>query len=689
MNNTIQIPDLVNPYIGTLSHLLKSTAPEVLLPFSYIRSCPIVKDCCDYYSNDRIEGFPIGKASVMPGISGDFENTFDHAQEEARCYAQTLILEKNEIKSEATVTMHTHLYRFSGADELLLCCPNEEGIFPGEKEIKIHTPAQDGEKKHPGEFIVLTFDKPFTIKKKSECEYILYFSEKKFEVYAGVSYISFEKAKQSLENEVSDFDSAKKQAFDVWNKLLSRFRIHGNTRDKQIVFYTAVYHVFRRMVDFGEYGDYYSGFAGEVKSGEHFYTIDPLWDTFRTPHPLRMIMNREEEEQMLQSYVDMYTQSGLMPSFVDQYKEIPPMIGFHAAALFADAFVKGLTADYETAYEGIKKNALEQTMLPTNCDQPVTELDICYFEKGFFPALGKGEKETIPQVHSFEKRQAVSVTLEHAYDDWCVAQLAKALGKEDDFEFFMKRSHNWKNVYNTDTGFMAPRSIDGKWVEDFDPMRGGGQGGRDFFTENNGFTWLWAVPHDLTGLFELMGGKEIAEKRLDDLFRVGCTFSNEKYEYMAQFPDSTGLIGQFCMGNEPSFHIPYLYNYLGQSWKGQKRLREMMDLWFVNQPYGIPGDEDEGTLSGWLVFSALGFYPVCQGKTEYAIGTPLFDKASVDVGKGRFFTVRSEGAGDGLRYIQSAALNGKELDKPFISHEDIITGGELVLIMGNTPRKNW
>jgi predicted alpha-1,2-mannosidase len=215
-------------------------------------------------------------------------------------------------------------------------------------------------------------------------------------------------------------------------------------------------------------------------------------------------------------------------------------------------------------------------------------------------------------------------------------------------------------------------------------MYSGGQGGRDYFAENNGYTWQWAVQHEPEALFALMGGQAEAEKKLDALFRLG-TAPKSKYVYMGQFPDSTGLMGQFCMGNEPSFHIPYLYDYMGKPWKAQKRLRDLMDIWFTNAPTGLCGDEDEGALSGWFVFSALGFYPVNPALPVYALGTPLFDSASLSLAGGKTFTVSSKGAGDGKRYIKSASFNGKPLTSPFITQEMFDKGGDLVLEMDSRP----
>ncbi|MDR3120687.1 MAG: GH92 family glycosyl hydrolase [Clostridiales bacterium] len=703
--------DLVNPYIGSISHLLKSTLPEVLVPYSYIRACPRVGESNDSYSNDLIYCFQLGMAGIMPGRSGDFRNTYDHAREKVRCYQSDFRLEKYGIRVESAVTRHAHLYRFHNAPEVRLSGPEGSEIAIDGDTARIHVPVRDEGRDLPGEFIVLKANRPFQLAQPgaaasstSTARIAAWESPAApppvavtlaidpavaTEFYAAVSYISYDKAEESLRREVTDFDAAVAGAYQIWNDLLGRFQVEGNTEDRRIVFYTALYRVFRRMVDFGEYGRYFSGFDQKIHDGDHFYTIDPLWDTFRTPHPLRMLAAREDEEQMLQSYVDMYKQSGIMSSFTGKFSERPAMIGFHAAALFADAYAKGLKADYETAYEGIRKNAMEQGMLPhTSSKLRHTALEKCYLEKGYYPALKKDEVETTPNVNKFERRQSVSVTLEHAYDDWCTAKLARALGKEEDAAYFARRGENWRNLYHEGFGLFAPKDIDGDWFEGFDPMLGGGQGGRAWYAENNGYTWAWSVPHNIEGLIEIMGGPEQAERKLDELFRMNCG-PTSKYVYMGQFPDSTGLMGQFAMGNEPSFHIPYLYNYTGHAWKTQKRVRELMNVWYINSPIGICGDEDEGTLSGWLVFSALGFFPTCPGSPRYAIGSPLFDRASLDVGGGKRFTVISAGAGDGLRYIQSAKLNGKPLAAPFLDHSEIAAGGELVLVMGGEPVEVW
>lgn len=677
--------DYVNPYIGTISHMLASTRPEVMLPYGMARSTPVVKDCGDYYCNDRIQGYPMGLATVMPGKGGDFENTLDHSREDFRCYRMEAELEEHGITVASTVTAHVYVHRFTGADALRLDFSGGEAEEEG-GWIRIRMPIE-----HPSfpifQYVLIRVEGGAKVLSCEEGSWVLS-SPADVCILGAVSYISFEKAAESMEKETAgkDFMRIAAEAKAIWDAQLSKARVEGNTEEKKTVYYTALFRAFMRMTDYTEYGQYFSAYDGKVHDGV-FYTGDGLWDTFRCMHPLQLLLDPARHRDILESYNLMYRQSGLMPCFPGFTGDLPVMIGFHAASLFADAAAKGVEADYATAYEGIRKNAMEQSMFPWCCGKPLEAPDICYQEKGYFPALARGEEETCESGKTFERRQAVAVTLEHAYDDWCAARLAKRLGKKEDYEMFLKRGQNYRTLYNPENGWMSPKDSQGNWVEDFDPKFAGGMGGRDYTTENNTWTYTWSVFHDPEGLAELMGGKEEAVKRLDQHFREGFEWPESKYGYLGQFPDSTGLMGQFAMGNEPSFHIPYLYDYFGAPWKAQKKLRELMDIWFTDSPTGICGDEDGGAMSSWFVFSALGFYPVCPGKPEYALGTPLFDRAEIQVGDGRVFRVISPGAGEGKRYIRSAMLNGKPLERPFLTHEQIVSGGELVLEMDRRPTK--
>lgn len=682
--------DMTNPYIGSVSFLLQSTVPAVTLPYGMVKCYPIPLKNNDAYFNEHIKGFPAGFAVITPGKNGCFTPAVDHTRETCHCYYSSVYLEPGDILVEMCAAHHVHVYRITGGNEILISCM--EGMVKlVENCIQIQIPFNSYGRNFI-QYVVLDIEGADLNNTATYQD-----SEKKLYVTistsaicrAAVSYISFDKAYESLakETDEKEFDKLVSEAKGIWTELLGRIEIEGNTRDKQIAFYTALYRSFERMTNYGEYGTYF-GFDGQRHEGDYFYTNDGLWDTFRCMHPLQLLLDKKHQEEILESYNLMYRQSGNMPCFPQFGCDAPIMIGFHAAALFADALEKGLEADYATAYEGIKKNALTQTMIPWCCNEDATSLDKCYYEQGFFPALESDSKECEDKVNHFERRQSISVTLEHAYDDWCAAKLAKHLGFTEDYELFTKRSGNWQTLYNSEIGFMAPKTKDGSWVLDFDPKWSGGAGGREYTTENNSLIYTWFVPHDMETLIDKMGGRDKAIEKLDQLFEEGFLGEKRnKYEYITQFPDATGLMGQFSMGNEPAFHIPYLYNYLGCSWKSQKRLRDCMDIWFTNSPTGICGDEDGGAMSSWFVFSAMGFYPVCPGKAEYALGTPLFDKMTLKLENGNSFTVVSQGAGDGLRYIKKASLNGKELKAPFIKHEDLVSGGELVLHMTNIPVK--
>jgi predicted alpha-1,2-mannosidase len=354
--------------------------------------------------------------------------------------------------------------------------------------------------------------------------------------------------------------------------------------------------------------------------------------------------------------------------------------------LILDTYVKGYRDfDLDKAYEAVRKNATQATMIPWRRG-PLTSLDRVYFERGFFPALAKGESETVPEVNG-ERRQAVSVTLENSYDDWCVAQLARILGKHDDELYFTKLAHNYENLFNSEIGFMAPKSSDGRWVQGFDAKLGGGQGGRDYFTEMDAWVYTFAVQHDVAGLIRLMGGRDAFHAKLDRLFAE--QYGTSKFQFLGQFPDATGLVGLYAQGNEPSFHIPYLYDFSGQPWKTQYRVRQLMDVWYGDGPLGLPGDDDGGATSSWYVLSAMGFYPVCPGNPVYEIGSPIFERTTIRMGNGKLFTIVANHVSARNKYIQSAELNGKPLDQAWFRHADIADGGTLILEMADHPSLQW
>jgi len=445
------------------------------------------------------------------------------------------------------------------------------------------------------------------------------------------------------------------------------------------------------MINISEDGRYYSAFDGKVHDdgGKPFFTDDWVWDTYRATHPLRILIEPEMEKNMVQSYIRMAEQSpeGWMPTFPEVTGDSHRMNGNHAVSVVWDAYSKGLRGfDLDAAYKACKGALTEKSLLPWKKEK-LTTLDKFYTKNGYFPALKPGEVESCTEVNPAEKRQPVAVTLGTCYDDWCLAQIAKSLNKVVDYKFFMKRSLYYRNLFNPTTSFFHPKDMNGNFIEPFDYRFSGGQGGREYYDENNAWTYRWDVQHNIADLVKLMGGADKFTKNLNATFNE--PLGEGKYQFYNQFPDNTGSVGQFTMANEPSFHIPYLYNYAGQPWETQKRIRQLLKFWFRNDLMGVPGDEDGGGMSAFVVFSSMGFYPVTPGSGTYNIGSPLFSSVKIELGNNKVFEIEAQGCCEDNKYIQSAILNGKIWNKPWFSHSDIANGGKLVLVMGDKANRNW
>lgn len=717
--------DYVSPNIGGIGQLLTATIPYVQYPHGMARLYPVTTPgITDRYLADKIYGFPAGPALLMASVGATgtkpaaYASDFDHDFETATPYGYEADLLTSGIKAELTATPAAAIYRFtfpasdhghlalSLGQKATLTVVGDDAVEGSERVggpvaklahstgetreyfyAELSHPAsswqtwQNGKLDHTRELsggqIGFVTDSATT-------------AGQVIEVRVGVSYISTDQARRNLQEQIPDwdFDRVQDKARTVWNQALGAIQVEGGTEKQRTIFYTALYRSLLRMTDITEDGRYFSGYDHKVHEaeGHDFYVDDGTWDTFRSEHPLQTLLDAQQQEDMARSYIRMYQQSGWLPSFPSVAGEQAVMIGHHATEFILDLYAKGFRDfDVEAAYEGMRKNATETTLLPWS-RAPLTSLDRVYFDKGFFPALASGQKETVPQVTP-ERRQAVSVTIENSYDDWCVAQLAKALGKREDATYFTRLAHNYQNVFNPAIEFMAPRSADGKWVEPFDPVLGGGQGGRDYFTEMDAWTYTFGVQHDVAGLINLFGGRDAFNEKLDRLFVE--QYHTSKYSFLNQFPDSTGLVGLYAQGNEPSFHIPYLYDFSGQPWKTQRRVRQLMELWYGDGPRGIPGDEDGGAMSSWYVLSAMGFYPVCPGSPVYEIGSPIFASTSIRMGNGKIFRILANHVSAKDKYIESATLNGQPLNKPWFRYADIKDGGTLVLQMGDTPNTQW
>lgn len=693
----------VDPKIGAVGLILEPTRPTVHLPNSMVRVFPVRADQID----DQISYFPLTISShrqnwlfgLMP-YSGTiteqaWTKKFTSDNEKISPDFYSVLLENEGTAISFTPGAKTGFFNFSFAKKtdnyLRLQILNKGDINLDSKTSLSGVEEFRGMKA----YFYAECNAPLEIryqegKAKSKALLKIANQAKNVSFKYGISFISVAQAKQNLANEIPDWDMGKlhSKATDTWNKVLSQINVSGGTDAQKRVFYTSLYRSYERMVDINEYGKYYSAYDKKIHiSDKPFFVDNWLWDTYIALEPLQTILNPKMEGEKIQSYVQMYEQSGWMPSFALTFGDDPCMTGNHAAAWFLDCYNKGVNNfDLKKAYEGVKKNSLEATLLPWR-NGPATSLDTFYTQKGYMPALKPGEKETVKEVHGFEKRQSVSVTLENSFDDWCLAQLAKPSGYENDRKVFLNRAANYKNVFRADKGFVWPKDAEGNWIEPFDPKFSGGQGGREYFTENNAYTYNWDVKHDLNGMFDLMGGKEKAEEKLDDLFRA--SLGRSKYNLWYTFPDATGLVGQFVMGNEPSFHIPYIYNYLGSPWKTQKRVRMLMDTWYTDNLFGIPGDEDGGGMTAFVVFSMMGFFPVTPGIPVYSIGSPAFTAVSIKLDNGKTFTLNAKNNSAENKYIQSAELNGKVLNRAWFTHKELTAGGTLNLTMGSLPNRTW
>jgi predicted alpha-1,2-mannosidase len=398
--------------------------------------------------------------------------------------------------------------------------------------------------------------------KKNNQSIVLSFDTTDVNIRYGISFISSEQAEKNLRKEISDYrmDALMQAGRSEWNRTLGKIRVESAGENAKTAFYTALYRTYERMINISEDGQYFSGSDRQIHSDEGipFYTDDWIWDTYRAVHPLRILIEPEIEQSMLQSYIRYAQQSadGWLPTFPEIHGDNHSMNGNHSVAAIWDAYSKGLRHfDIVAAYEAARKTLTERSILPWK-RIPNTELDTVYKTKGFFPALEPGEKETCPFVDPFERRQTIAITLAACYDNWCLAQFAQSLGKDDDYRYFFQESLKYRNVYNAKTGFFHPKNKKGEFIEPFDYVSSGGLGSRDYYDENNGWIYRWDVPHNIADLIGLMGGKEKFRANLDRTFRE--PLGKGRVEFYAQNADHTGNVGQFSMGNEPSLHSPYV-----------------------------------------------------------------------------------------------------------------------------------
>ena len=711
--------DYVNTYMGNISHLLVPTYPTVHMPNSMLRVYPERDD----FTSDRLNGLPIvvtshrGRSAFKLSPVQRLNETdlrmvhqFSYDNEEIKPYGYEVFLDEEETEIKYALSHQAAMYQITYTKNepsyLLLSTMDGDIKVDGNKmyasqnigngtNVYVYaesdvTPIKSG---------LLNSEQGLDATKNSNENGSgavgFYFGDRAGTVNLryGISFISVEQAEKNLKREIKDFDLAAlvDRGRNEWNNALGKIDVKGADDDDMKVFYTSLYRTYERPVNISEDGRYFSAFDGQIHqdNGVPFYTDDWIWDSYRAAHPLRLLIDTKRHTDIINSFLRMAEQmdNHWMPTFPEITGDSRRMNSNHGVTVIADAYAKGVNSfDMEKAYDAGKRAIEEKTLAPWSAD-PAGWMDDFYKKNGYIPALKEGEEETVPEVHGFEKRQPVAVTLGTAYDEWCLAQIAGALGKNEDKVHFLKHSINYGNLFNEETKFFHPKDKDGKFIEPFDYRFSGGQGARDYYSENNAWIYRWDVPHNVADLIDMMGGSEEFDYNLDKMFRE--PLGKSKYDFYAQLPDHTGNVGQFSMANEPSLHIPYLYTYAAKPWKTQKRIHELINQWFRNDLMGVPGDEDGGGLSSFVVFSMMGFYPVTPGMAMYVIGSPFFEESVMQLENGKEVKVIAKNYSKRNKYIQEARINGKKWNKSWFAHDDIKDGAVIEFVMGDRANRDW
>lgn len=479
-------------------------------------------------------------------------------------------------------------------------------------------------------------------------------------IKTGISSVSIDNARLNLDNDISDwnFDKVKNSAAEKWNKELSKIQVKSQNKNYLRTFYTALYRSMLAPVVFSDITGEYKGADGNIHLAKDYtrYSIFSLWDTFRSEHPLFTIIQPERVNDMINSMLSHYSEYGLLPVWELLGNETGTMIGYHSIPVIADAILKGFNGfDIQLAYDAMKKSAMQDH-------------------------LGLNSYKKLGYVADDQEVESVSKTLEYAFDDWCIARVARFLGKEDDYQYFSNRAGYYKNLFDPVTGFMRAKLSDGKWKTPFNPKSS--EHRNNEYTEGNAWQYSWFVPQDVEGLVSLFGGKDKFVEKLDSLFII-----DSKVEGENPSADISGLIGQYAHGNEPSQHIAYMYNFTGEAWKTQQRVHQILTTLYNDTPSGLSGNEDCGQMSAWYILSSLGFYPFNPADQNYVIGSPLFDETVINLSNGQKFVIKTHNLSEKNIFILSAKLNGKDLEKCFITHKEIENGGLLELEMNDTPNK--
>ncbi len=690
----------VNPFIGTGGH--GHTYPGATMPFGMMQLSPDTRldgwDGCSgyHYSDSLVYGFShthlsgtgvsdYGDILLMPtnelvfnnGADGNkgYRSSFSHDSEEASPGYYKVHLENTNIDVELTVTARAgmHKYNYPSAenqmliidlehrDQLLDCNIRKVNDYEFKGFRRSKAWAED---QHV--YFYLKFSHPTKIPtffhrtpdRRSRMAGLEFDNPNNEPVYVsiGISAVDTEGARKNLEAEIGtkNFDQLKMETNSIWEAQLEKVVVESENEDHKTNFYTALYHSVIAPNIYQDVDGRYRGMDLAVHQNSTFdyYTVFSLWDTYRAAHPLYTIIEQERTNDFINTFLAKYDEGGIMPIWDLSANYTGCMIGYHAVPVVADAYLKGIR-DYDTekAFEVMKHSAIQDKLGLEN-----------YKTNGFISVEAESE--------------SVSKTLEYAYDDWTIAEMAKAMNKDSDFAMYSERAQYYKNVFDPESKFMRGR-FRNTWFAPFDPYEVNFN-----YTEANAWQYSLYVPQDINGLIKLMGGKKVFEQQLDTLFTAKAETSGRDQA------DITGLIGQYAHGNEPSHHMAYLYNFVNKPYKTQEKVHQILTELYQNAPDGISGNEDCGQMSAWYVLSSLGIYPVTPGSNQYIIGTPLFSKASINLENGKQFTIVAENSSATNKYVAAAYLNGNVLNRSYIYHQEVMDGGSLVFEMTDEP-SDW
>jgi predicted alpha-1,2-mannosidase len=710
----------VDPFIGTGGH--GHTYPGAVLPHGMVQLSPDTRtngwDACSgyHYDDASIIGFShthlsgtgigdLGDILFLPYINdlktvapnGDdkeavFGSAFSHKKERAIPGYYSVHLDDYNIEVELTATCRAgfHRYTFPDAEKTGLYIDLTRTIHDGRllaSELQaIGDYEIQGMKQVAGWatnryiYFYARFSEPFTCTVDENRKDCLQFGKtangKQIMTKVGISFVDCEGAKNNLDTEIKDwdFDAIRAQAQDVWNKELAKIDIETNSDKDRKIFYTALYHTALEPIVASDADGRFRTMDNRIGRDTAYtnYSVFSLWDTFRALHPLNTVISPADNQAMIRSLIRKYDEGGLLPMWELISNYTGCMIGYHAVSVIVDSYVKcEQDFDIEKAYEACKKSSVYDTVNVS----PTINRSILH--NNLTPA-GKYYKNTMGYIPANVEKQSVARGLEYAYNDWLIAQLAQKTGNTGDYTRYMELSRNYVNYYDTSAGFMRGRMSDGSWRTPFNPRFS--DHNNDDYCEGNAWQWTWFVPHDVDGLAELMGGWEKLILKLDSLFSVSSELVGENAS-----ADISGLIGQYAHGNEPSHQTIYIYSQVGQPYKTQKLVDEVLQTLYFDEPDGLSGNEDCGEMSAWYVLNSMGFYSYCPGIPFYAIGRPLFNDVKINLENGKVFNLRTINNSPANKYIQSAKLNGKALDKLFFSHKELMAGGTLEIIMTDKP----